>query len=176
MEGLPMSGEGIADLSRVVRRLRQSTLEFVDASTRISSKRTETVAGVLGGSVGMTGAYVICATSAVLSFWVLGPLVGLVGISGGVLFARRFNRQRNQPGFLERQNRIEEARSVSGYIQDQINSLGPGTPKAIRDDLYRQLVEANRRMVDVVIEDRPSQVALPPPTLQLPAPEPERRT
>lgn len=119
----------------------------------------------------MMGAYVVCATTVALNFAVLGPLAGIIGLSAGVLIARRHSSVRQLPGAYERQIHIDQARSVAGYLQEQINTLGHDAPKMVRDDLYKQLAEANRRMLEIATADTPHHNSLPAPPLQLPAPD-----
>lgn len=163
------------NLSAAIGDLRRSASRFADASVRISAQRTETVAGIFGGSVLTTGAYVLCAATATLSFAVLGPLAGIVGISAGVLIARRQSPVRQLPGAYQRQIHIDQVRGVVGYLQDQISTLSPNAPKAVRDDLYKQLADANRTILQMVMAEFPDQKALPAQPLQLPGPSVENR-
>jgi hypothetical protein len=117
----------------------------------------------------MALAYVATASSASLSFLFLGPLLGLAGIAGGILVGRYLKLNLKEDDAEFRRRLLDENSEGERLLKERLATLPAGTPKAIKDDLYRQYMEINHQLTDILrpVLRAPQLPAPPVPNLRI---------
>jgi hypothetical protein len=154
-------------LSAAMGEARRALTDMTEGTSHLATRRTEVVAGVLGGSGAMTVAYIATAFSASVSFFFLGPLLGIVGISAGVLVGRQLKLTLKEDEAERRRRLIEENCEAERIVRERLGSLPAGTPKAIKDDLYRNYMELNRQLTEILRPELNLRALPPPPPTNL---------
>ena len=91
----------------------------------------------------MTVAYIVTILIPSLSFLILGPLAGIVGISGGILASRGLNAKLPKSEAERRRELMELNTEAADIFIDRLQRLPSGTPKIIKDDIHQRLIALN---------------------------------
>jgi hypothetical protein len=153
-------------LSAVTGEVQRVLGGLTNATSGLAGRPVVVVAGVLGGSTAMLLTYVVCTYAPSLSFILLGPLATVVGISASILAARRIRLTVFEGEAEQQQRLIAQNREVARLLHEAAGRLPPGTPKAIRDEHYRLIMDVNRKLAELA---RPA--SLPPDIPRLPPPQ-----
>ena len=148
--------KSVADeTSRVLDRLAAS-------AERLSSKRSATLMGTLGGSIGLGIAYALTFIAPAVNVAVAGPILASFGLLAALLFHRG-------PRRIALERLIEENTLAVDEILARIKALPKNAPKEVVDDywrLYRSLIQDFQRRAERALEDLtgfPKGRTLPPP-------------
>lgn len=141
--------QAYARLSAVNGEVQRVLGEFADATSRLAERPIVVVLGVLGGSAATLTAYVVSTLATSLNFVFLGPLASVVGISAGILAARRMKLTALESEAERQQRMIAQNREVARLLYEAAGHLPPGTPKPIREEHYRLIMEVNRKLAEL---------------------------